>query len=495
MLGRKRARADGGDGRGRFKSDSSRMRWMVGQQKYFAKAYRGMSYQDPYRQVGRALMGTDFASADPSQKRVRRAIGYYGPGDYRKYLKMVPGSAYSYAGHRLGQMTGIPGMGYAGAAAGKALHKFVSGYGTSENQIIGGSNKGQISVNEDNLTGDIYITQTEFVQNVSASNSVPGASPFQIVSFPINPGLNITFPFLSQIAQNYTLYEFDGLMFKFNPTSGENNASSNSLGKVILATNYDPEAADFVNSVQMENYDYANAAKPSQVIIHGVETKNSQQTLNMQYVRTGTSTKSKLFTDLGTFYVATEGIPFGSGGTQVLGELWVTYRIKLSRAQLYNSSLGAAILWDYQTAETNGSALINPSLKTGRTLPCTFSQVSTTTFRLSFPKNINLGSYLVILRKGVVADGNHWSAIGSQNHCTTWFPGLFLPGAGSTFVNAPATGTALNTSTIAYFGITVQAPGNLVATVDITYSANVTNGSIYRLWVTQVDQSISTTLS
>ena len=82
-----------------------------------------------------------------------------------------------------------------------------------------------------------------------------------------------------------------------------------------------------VDGVIMENYDYASACKPSEHMVHGVETKNSQLITNNYYVRVGPSSKDKVFTDVGIFSIATEGLPIiPASGANVyvpIGELWV----------------------------------------------------------------------------------------------------------------------------------------------------------------------------
>lgn len=458
------------------------------------RIYPSLPYDSMERKAGRFLMGEDYKSANDGQKRVRKALGYYGPGDYRSFFrKYIPAGTFASVGRSLGSMTGIPGMNAVGAFAGNKLAKYVGfgDYGMVENQIVGGAGKGQISVNEDNMSGDVYITQTEFVQNISCSATGAGASGFQIVSFGINPGLSVTFPFLSQIAQNYTLYEFEGLMFKFNPTSGENNATSNALGKVIMAVNYDPTSPAFINSVQMENYDYANAAKPSQTIVHGVETKNSQQALNMQYVRTGASSKSLIFTDIGTLYVATEGIPFAAAGTQVLGELWVTYRVKLSRANLYGALVGQNISQDYLSGTTSLASLTTGTtlVKSTNQIGCTVLASSATTLSINFPPNISLGTYFVLLSFQGTFTTQSITSFASPSSCQLSVVGVNLP-ANSNVIGAPASqvGTTSNLQIAGFAWVTVQAPGSAQAAFVVTVSAALPNGTTWRLWVTQANQ-------
>ena len=277
---------------------------------------------------------------------------------------MVPSGTFSSIGRSLGSASGIPGLGALGAYGGNALSKYVGfgDYGPAvTNQIVGGGSGVTVNASDD-LTGDIYYSHREFIGNVTAKNSGAGASAFDQKKFELNPGLSQTFPFLSQLASNFEMYDFQGLMFEYKPTSGE-NATANSLGKIMMATQYDPDAAPFLNSVQLQNYDYAASCKPSVPMIHGVETANQQQSVNMMYVRTGNSAKDKVFTDLGYFIVATEGIPFDTAGTQILGELWVTYRIKLSRANLYNSLLGLSQPLDTFKGFTSATQFISAPIK------------------------------------------------------------------------------------------------------------------------------------
>ena len=203
-------------------------------------------------------------------------------------------------------------------------------------------------------SGDITLSHKEFIQNISiqATSTDQVSSQFTNQVFQLNPGLQNVFPFLSQLAQNFTLYSMQGLMFSYKPTSGEMGANSQQLGKVIMATDYDPQAVPFINSIQMENYQFSNTAKPSIGQVHGVECKPSESMLDMKYIRTGTVTRDLTLTDMGLFQIATEGIPFPRstvvGTTVVIGELWATYTVKVSRANLYSSLLGYNIAQFYQ---------------------------------------------------------------------------------------------------------------------------------------------------
>lgn len=301
--------------------------------------------------------------------RIRGRGGYIGDL-WNKYRKYIPRGIGAVAGGLLGDAS----KGWnTGADLSKAIgwgkyqlagqHHQVGNSSVVGNQLTGTGKP--ITVNSsDDETGDIYISHKEFVGNVKASAQIPASgnilSDFTSTNYAINCGLTNSFPWLSQIAQNFTMYELQGLIYEYRPTSGEFGAAgTNALGKIVMATQYDPDAQPFLSSISMENYDYANSAKPSQHMLHGVETAKRQGATNMLYIRTGATERDKIFTDIGNFQISTEGIPLsgipGSTTSAIVGELWVTYRVKLSRAQLTGSYLGNNIPFDMHEGQYNAT--------------------------------------------------------------------------------------------------------------------------------------------
>lgn len=361
--------------------------------------------------ISRGLYGADYKEATPRQKNMRKALRFSGPGSYKAKFRKVR----KYIPRGLGALGGfLSSRNLAGARTGwKAGAGFSKAIGWGDyhtNQIIRGSPQGDPqkvihhfnSITE-NLSGDIVYSNCEFVTNIKATiPSGASASQFENRTFQINPGIAGSFPFLSQIANNFELYEFEGLMFQYKPTSGEfGSSNSNALGKVIMATNYDPDAVEFGNAIQMENYDYAVSCKPSSGAVHGVECAPNQRTTKLMYTRSGTSVKDKVFTDIGTFQLATEGIPAGVAGEVLVGELWVTYTVKLSRARLYdsigNSCNYSTITWTPFTtvfSDAANNAVIDQTL--GLEL-LQDGGADSNSVRLRFPPSISFGKYLVMV--------------------------------------------------------------------------------------------------
>nr|QKV51118.1 putative capsid protein [Crucivirus sp.] len=404
--------------------------------------YGYIKYRVPRSAQTRELYGVNLRYATPTQKQNRWQDSYSGPGRYHKRSyrgrrRHIRRGHYRYRGRggffgdlwsgvKKGLSVVAPiAEGFLPPAYGKLLHSAnaainpptlhpsidyddygpegdYDGAGDYENMTMSGmGDYGPVTSNAivtgvpqnsqsvpvhtaavSNMTdsGDITISHKEFIQNISIIASTAGqvSSQFSIQTFQLNPGLQHVFPFLSQIAQNFTLYSMQGLMFSYKPTSGEMGINSQQLGKVIMATDYDPQAVPFINSIQMENYQFANSAKPSIGQVHGVECKRTESMLDMKYVRTGSTTRDLTLTDIGLFQLATEGVPFPTatqqGTTVVIGELWASYTIKLSRANLYGSLLGLNIqqwgrLMNMQSYVSSPSLATRPVATAGGQLP------------------------------------------------------------------------------------------------------------------------------
>lgn len=191
-------------------------------------------------------------------------------------------------------------------------------------------------------TGTI-VRHTEFIQNIS------GTEDFSLFSLPINPGLDTTFPWLSQIAPAYEQYKWRGLVFTYKTTSADLVTGTNgALGQVIMATDYDSADANYTNQREMLNSEYAKSAKPSVSFVHPIETARSQTPYKMFYTREGdppANADIRLY-DIGKFQLATQGMQ-ATGGT--IGQLWVSYEIEFQKPQF---KLDVGVEADHFTAST-----------------------------------------------------------------------------------------------------------------------------------------------
>lgn len=475
---------------------------------------------------GSAVSKETFGSRNPLGQNEQQAINrnayrVTGEGDYRSALRAVTRAGLraggAAAGGALGGMFGQPVIGASiGRYAGRDISRLVgAGDYSIGNQLMPDESAAQtpMMVNSDDKTGDIEFSHSEFIGNVSVSGTGGSVSTFTSKSLAINPGLANTFPWLSQIAQNFTLYDFEGLVFEYRTTSGDGNAS-NALGKVVMATNYDPDATPFQSSVEAENYDYAMSCKPSVNMTHGIETDARQSVLANMYVRTGISAKDKSFTDLGLFQIITEGISLpGSGAvTMIVGELWAHYRVRLSRATLYGTILGNNIKMDAFLSSTATSDFFT---NTRTFLPTsiyasTYAQPllpdqgarsfesslggtwvkatgSTTTGSLyTFPQIISQGTYDILMTSAVYGSTACVQDAPILTNCKL-ATGLLANGSDSVVQNYdihPLSSGGV-TSFRQHFIVDVLAPGTTTATIQFRTGLIAAN-SVVQLVVTQV---------
>jgi len=374
--------------------------------------------------------GSSWKGASEPQREHRRTDGYYGRGDYRRWARYIPRGLGAMGGYATGGIRGARAGWNAGGAVSKAFGW--GDYGMQTNQIVGTQrDQMQIAVNPSNNSGDIIFDHTEFIGNVivpghggtGEAASAVQPSKFHIDHFPLNPGQEAVFPFLSQLAKQFEMFEFAGLMFQYKPLSGEGASSTNALGKVIMSTNYDPAALLFTNSHAMENYEYSSSTKPSSGQIHGVETEPSQRLTKQLFVNNVLSApgpapvgqKDKMLTDLGVFQLGTEGIPVTAQPT-IIGELWVSYKVKLTRAALTD-------ILEHRDLEVQAIECIFTSDSTHPSLPRALSTFESSTLRLethltpttlvvTFPTQLQTGVYRVhVILSGQTTDSSTGSPV------------------------------------------------------------------------------------
>lgn len=240
----------------------------------------------------------------------------------------------STGGSILGGMLG----GGPGAAIGGKIGDIVSNLvGFGDYAIEGNTLMGIDPPELRNTPAGMIIRHREFISDIAPSVN------FVNQSFPINPGLSSTFPWLSQIAVSFEEYRLRGMVFEFKSMSSDSilsSGSSTALGTVCMATQYNSLNSNFLTKKEMENYQFANSSKPSQSFLHPVECKHSLTAIDQLFVRTSPNTTNlqgdlRLY-DAGEFQIATVGMQNTTG---VVGELWVTYEVEFLKPRFQQFAL------------------------------------------------------------------------------------------------------------------------------------------------------------
>ena len=180
---------------------------------------------------------------------------------------------------------------------------------------------------------EVMYSNREYISDVYA----PTSSAFQAQRISINPGLPACFPWLSQLAINFEEYELYQLAFTYKATVAEFAAASGQVGQVYMATQTNPVADAFANKEEMLMYNGSGSSKSTKHQIQGVECDPAKLPGNsaQKYVRAGNLPPGEDLKqyDLGIFNIAVENVPATYYGQQ-LGELWVSYTVKLRKPKL-----------------------------------------------------------------------------------------------------------------------------------------------------------------
>ena len=201
------------------------------------------------------------------------------------------------------------------------------------------------------MTGGIVVTKSEYLSDVYCSGFVnpgslvppivapfpTGVEPFSVKRYEINPALPQTFPWLSQIAQNYDEYEIHELIFTFVSSVSDIGSSANGqCGNVLMVTEYNNDLPNFRNKEDMLMYQGAKSTKTTESETCEVECDPANA--SGKYTRTAglPLNKNKFDYDLGVFQIAVSQAPQTFAG-QSLGELWVSYTVKLKKPKFYSN--------------------------------------------------------------------------------------------------------------------------------------------------------------
>ena len=400
-----------------------------------------------------------------------------GRGGYTfgKFIRQAEGYADRFLKKGLPNVLHAANLAKAGVQAlGSGLYSGRGGY----NNLISGGDPSMAYHASNDETESIVISNCEFLQDIYGAPS----SAFFVESWKLNPGLTENFPWLAQIAQNYEEYEFIQLLYHFKSTvdSSATNNNNGATGTLIMATNYNATANNFSNKETMMQYHGANSGRITDDHTHGIECDPEKNAMSAQkYIRSlpvQVGQDLKTF-DLGTFQLAQTNLP-GAFSNQQIGELWVSYTVKLRKPKLSVALLAAANECRFVSAggETRTSMLgTNPLSMQQNTLPISVvtsnPSGSVCRFVFTFPDFLTGWFEVQIFTEGSLF-ANTSVNIAFGGSCTT--VGDILASLGGT--DAPnGEAVAFESGRAIYIGRLSVQPS--VAGSDNTYTVNIDLGN------------------
>ncbi len=325
-------------------------------------------------------------------------------------------------------------------------------------------------------TRETRVMHREYLGDV-ISSSTSGA--FSNTTYKINPGVVTSFPWLSVIAQNFDQWRPNGIVVCFKSTSSVYNGSSQALGTVIIASDYDLTDASYSSKIEMENSEFAVSAKCSDNILHPIECAIGERQVKLLKCRGVTTPTDNLqWYDLCNLQVATQGIT----GTSVnLGELWITYDISFFKEQLYGNLFGNSILAHkmYATAGVSTSAYFGTSQNedSSNTLDLTYG-----TSTITFPSNLSAGSYIFHITWFGTSTACTTPTLAYTSNCSAG-PGIF--GSSDTSNISPVS------TTVGFqkcFTVTLTGPSAVLTFSSGTLPASITEVDLY---CSQINSSVA----
>ncbi len=273
----------------------------------------------------------------------------------------------------------------------------------------------------------VRITEREFLGDVRSGTLVGAATAFTNTTFRVNPADSATFPWLSTIATMFDQYEPHGIVFEYVATSSEYNGTSQALGTVILAADYDVTDTAYTNKLEMENADYSNSTKSSETAMHGIECDPAERPTKLLFVGTPSATSNAQMYDLCNFQIATSGM---STTNVTLGELWVSYDFTFYKKQLtggYGSQTKSAI-WTSTTTDSTTSMIGTATADSHNDPTFRVAQEIGVGTRIYLPPNQFAGRYLIVYTADWASGSlNLNNAATSPVNCTSISTELITP--------------------------------------------------------------------
>lgn len=239
------------------------------------------------------------------------------------------------------------------------------------------------------------VAHTEYLADLSAVS--PG---FSVVSYPINPALASTFPWLASLAGNFDQYRIKRLAVRF-----ESSAPATENGRVFLAFDYDPQ--DDVPNDKGSFMSYRGATSDA------VWTSNQcmftgPRLSRTYYTRSGQVVGDVRLYDAGNLLVSTSGVSNGL----LCGELYLDYEMELMNPQGSSACSPETYMAAELTSATPALGL-NPLSNASSNNPSGVSIVSGSSFSIHTPGNYILSTYAPVTA-GTPGSGTYWNlSVGS----------------------------------------------------------------------------------
>jgi len=171
--------------------------------------------------------------------------------------------------------------------------------------------------------GGVCVVHREFAMNLVVPEIRQAFSTFTLG---LNPGNATIFPWLSNIATDFQLFRFKGVVIEFVSFTSPMNLQP-AMGYIMMSGVYNVLQAPYENSVELENSAEAIVFRPDRSAMYGMECKDTNYRKYFVLQPTAQIIDDALYTPF-NIQIATEGLPDTFQPGSVLGQIWISYEIE-----------------------------------------------------------------------------------------------------------------------------------------------------------------------
>jgi len=176
--------------------------------------------------------------------------------------------------------------------------------------------------------GAVRVRHREYLQDVV------GSTGYQQTAIVLQPTNGACFPWLNNLASVFEQYRIMGMIFEYKSISSTAVLSTQALGSVMMACQYNTAVQMFASKRQILNHYFACSTVPYRDLIHPVECKEMYDPLKAYFTRPPDEElpdRDGRMENYANFCIATQGMP---ADNETIGELWVSYDIMLFKPRI-----------------------------------------------------------------------------------------------------------------------------------------------------------------
>jgi len=217
--------------------------------------------------------------------------------------------------------------------------------------------------------------------------SITGSAAFGIAAgFPLNPGLAVSFPWLSVEAQAWECYHFNSLKYEYFTRTG-----TSTPGSLLLAPDYDAADGSPQNEQVASSYMSTEEDAPWKDIVCVLDEKSLAAGVSKKFVRTQSILPANL--DVKTYDSGNMWVCTTDGSAVSWGKLWVEYDVTFYTPQL--PSAGAVFM---AGGAIQGGGTITPAAPLGTAPIITVQAQGIAILGNNAIEFLNTGQYLFTLQ-------------------------------------------------------------------------------------------------